>query len=324
MNRSKPNPPSRTGRWTRTILCSALICAAAPIWGDVILCKDGRRIEGVILEEKPDRIRVRVPLGKGEVTTWIPTADIESIERGALRADEFTARLEKLAPHDLAGHRALLEWAEKQGLADAVAALEKLLPTVERLHRIATHPKTWCRGCEASGKRSCPECKGKGTKSDPCERCRGEKTIRCRDCGHRKEPGVLHCSKCAGSGEVEHFDPAKGKKSMERCPTCRGKGTQVCPTCNGEKQRPCPACKGSGGTEKTCPRCSGVPEEVCGTCAGSGLQPTPVTDADLERERKEAEAKESEPASGKKEPATQPAAPPPAEGGRVPARSTRP
>ena len=70
---------------------------------------------------------------------------IFEIQKGDLPEEQFLARLEKLGPHDLKGHKGLLAWAKKQRLAPQRKQIERLLPEVVILHRIHSHPKQWCR-----------------------------------------------------------------------------------------------------------------------------------------------------------------------------------
>lgn len=69
-----------------------------------------------------------------------------------------------------------------------------------------------------------------------CPSCAGTKKIVCRDC---EGVGRLRCLRCLGSGKV------MGKKRLENCPSCRGRGDRDCPACTNGR-RGCPTCQQSG------------------------------------------------------------------------------
>ena len=278
-------------------------------FADVVHYKSGRKVEGKILEEYPDRIKIRAKMGGMEADLWIKMKEIKRIERGELKGDEFERRFKELAPDDLPGHQALFEWAKKKGLRKAMTRIKSGLPEVERLHKKKVNPRSWCRTCDAFGERKCPECTGTGKVGDECGRCEGKGKIKCRMCGHLNTPGAHRCKKCAGKGKYERFDPAKGKKKLTSCPKCRGKGTHPCPTCEGTVFQKCTTCKGEGGVHRTCPRCDGKPTEVCPGCTGKGIQPEPLTEEEYAKEQAalkkaaveaEAEAKKKAAAKPKK------------------------
>ena len=271
------------------------------VHADEIWYKDGRRIEGKIVAEEADRVQILARSGKAEIKLWVPRNQIHRIKKGPLAIDEFHERFAALEPADLAGHEQLLEWARTKELEDAARLIEEQLPEVTRLHRIAGHPRRWCRECDSHGHRDCPECKGQGTQTQTCVRCGGDKKIRCRVCGRRNRDGRLKCAQCSGAGEVERFDPAKGAKKKVKCDACKGEGIHKCPSCKGKGEQECPGCLGRGGIDKPCPRCAGEPRELCPTCKGSGLQEHQLTDEELAAEaetRKQAEEEAARKAEG--------------------------
>ncbi|MCI0650718.1 MAG: hypothetical protein L0Z55_02420 [Planctomycetes bacterium] len=289
----------------RRLLVLILLALALPrsaAHADVIWRKDGSKIEGTIVAEEEKRVQLSVRVGNSEGRIWIDRAAIDRIERGELPGAEYERRLAALDPADVAGHRALLEWADLQNLLDAVRDLRERLPEVERRSRVKNNPALWCRMCEARGQRPCPECRGTGEKLIPCVRCDAKGAVRCKACGNRREGGALKCRKCSGAGEVEQFDPAKATKKKVKCPDCGGSGTHTCPECGGKKEQSCPACTGKGGSGEPCGRCGGKPIETCPTCTGSGLQPVPLTPEELEREAAAARETTTKPAAEKKTP----------------------
>lgn len=276
----------------------ALLFVAGPsgssvLRADTIFKKDGTEVVGKVVQEEEKRVLVEIQMGKMAAKVWIDRKDISRIEKGRTPTDVFQERLAELAPHDIEGHRALAGWANEQSLFAEERYVTSLLPKVELAARKHTHPRTWCRACDADGESICSECEGKGKVIENCSRCVGKGTLPCKTCeGDAKS--TVRCKRCAGEGEYERFDPGQGKKVKTACPDCRGKGTRECPTCNGKGSTECPLCEGDKGEVHECEACAGKPKQVCATCEGKGLQPTPVTDEQLAKEMSEAERKAAE------------------------------
>jgi len=277
-------------------LLGALLLAPAALLADTILKKDGSELVGRIIEEEEGRVCIEVQLGRMAAKIWVPRSEISNIERGSTPGEEFQARLLALAPHDLAGHRALAEWAKEQKLLAEEGYVKALLPKVELAARKHENPRTWCRACGADGEQVCEPCGGEGKVLAACVRCAGVGGFPCKTCGGAAG-AMVRCRRCAGEGEYEKFDPAAGRKVKEKCPDCRGKGEVECPTCEGKGTTACPACKGTKGETKTCEACGGKPKRVCEVCAGKGIQPTPLTDEQLAAERSAEERKAAEEAA---------------------------
>lgn len=80
---------------------------------DIIQTRDGRTIEGKILEKTATAYRVRVALGVIE----IPLDQVRGEPiRGEQKQTEFEARWMKLAADDVAGRIAIAQWARSKGL----------------------------------------------------------------------------------------------------------------------------------------------------------------------------------------------------------------
>lgn len=298
------------------LLVAAMFCGTAvPAWGDTIWRKNGAKLVGKIVAEEEKRIQVEIAVGKGKTRVWIDRAEVQRIERGLTPREDYQARLAKLAPHDLPGLMTLIDWAKKQRLVGEVATLEGKVAAVTRLHRMHKHPRRWCRTCSSHGKVPCPDCAGKGVLRDPCEACSESGEMRCKVCGHLDEPGELRCRKCAGKGEVERFNPAKGRKVKKRCDSCKGKGKHECPECKGNGISACAVCAGTKGVERPCPTCEQEPMRSCPTCFGVGLQPEPISEEAWRKEQAAAaEGKKSaDPTAGDKTPAEPPPASNPGE-----------
>lgn len=296
-----------------------LLLAPAGIRADTILKKDGSEVVGKILEEEPSRVLIEVQLGKMAAKIWVPRSEIASIERGSTPGEEFQTRLAALAPHDLAGHRELAAWAKERKLLAEEGYVNALLPRVELAAKKHENPRTWCRTCDADGQEICAHCAGEGKILAACVRCEGKGGFPCKTCDG-SEDALVRCRRCAGEGEYEKFDPARGRKTKEKCDDCHGEGQVECPTCEGKGNTECPACKGSKGEMRPCEECAGKPKRVCSVCAGKGIQPTPVTDEQLAAEQTDAQRRAAEEAAA----AAAAAAGKPAEGGAVPEPEKKP
>lgn len=305
-----PFAPSRASI-SVALLLAALILPAT-LRADVILKKDGSEVVGKILEEEEGRVLIEVQLGRMAAKVWVPRSEIASIERGSTPGEEFQARLLALAPHDLAGHRALAEWAKERKLLAEEGYVKALLPKVELAARKHENPRTWCRACGADGEQLCAPCGGEGKTLAACTRCGGAGAFPCKTCGG-EAGATVRCRRCAGEGEYEKFDPAAGRKVKDQCPDCRGKGVVECPTCEGKGKTECPSCKGTKGETKVCEACGGKPKRVCEVCTGKGIQAKPLTDEELAKERTADEKKAAEEAAAaaakKPEAGATPAAP---------------
>ena len=212
---------------------------------DVIILKSGRTITGKIVNRTDEFLEVEMSVGKSRATVTVPIADVERIEKGTNRNDEFRKRWSELKPRDLTALGKLLEWCESEGLKIQASQVRKRIEK-EKLELLKEEfPELWCRPCGATGKLSCAGCKGKGHTLNPCPRCAGEGEVGCRSCSRKKE-GSLDCRRCGGAGVYERFDPAKGKKVKTRCNTCSGKGKIECPTCKGKQRARCSDCTGEG------------------------------------------------------------------------------
>ena len=79
---------------------------------DVILLKAGGRIEGEVVEQRPDRVVIDVPAGR----VTLPRTLIEKTIVGSSSLAEFRARAARLADGDVEGWLALADWARAHEL----------------------------------------------------------------------------------------------------------------------------------------------------------------------------------------------------------------
>ena len=79
---------------------------------DVIVLKAGGRIEGEVVEQRPDRVVIDVPAGR----VTLPRTLIERTIVGSSSLTEFRARAARLADGDVDGWLALADWARAHEL----------------------------------------------------------------------------------------------------------------------------------------------------------------------------------------------------------------
>jgi hypothetical protein len=102
---------------------------------DVIVLKAGGRIEGQVVEERPDRVVIDVPAGR----ITLPRTLIEKTVVGSSSLAEFRARAARLAPNDVEGWLALGAWArsrelvtQSRGAYEHVLSIEPANPTAHQ------------------------------------------------------------------------------------------------------------------------------------------------------------------------------------------------
>ncbi len=127
---------------------AVLVCLAALALADVVVTRDGRRIEGTVVAETPTEVRIRTRLG--EIT--VPRSEVVSIERGKSRRQEFDERWQ--AATDADGFHALGLWCEGQKMrAEARRAMNRALE-LDANHAGAN---TWLGRVEYKGEWMTPE-----------------------------------------------------------------------------------------------------------------------------------------------------------------------
>jgi hypothetical protein len=101
----------------RSTVSSVLLVAvcASPAWADVVVLKDGERVEGIV-EERGAEVVVRLDFG----SITFERSEIARVEKGQTALGDFEQRRAALAPRDAEGRYRLGLEAEKQGL-DALA-----------------------------------------------------------------------------------------------------------------------------------------------------------------------------------------------------------
>ena len=99
------------GRWSaRSAKWIAIVALAASARADVVVLKDGRRVEGTVVSENADKIQIDTRGGRLELAR----ADVASIERSASKERELADR--KAQAKTAEDFYQIGAWAEKQKL----------------------------------------------------------------------------------------------------------------------------------------------------------------------------------------------------------------
>ena len=115
-------------------LCGLLVTAGW-VSGDVVHLKNGRSMEGIVLEESADQVMIK--LAYGEI--GLPRSSVLEIERGESALGEYLERREALVQRDAFATEwvALARWADDNGLdhssKEAAMVAARLDPGVEGL-----------------------------------------------------------------------------------------------------------------------------------------------------------------------------------------------
>lgn len=124
----------RTRSWTRGLLAvvaGAWLAAAAG--ADVIHYRDGRKVEGEIVERTATHIKVKTDFG----TVKIAHADIERIEERLTPAQTLAAERAKIPDDDAGSLYQLAQWAGEHGLPKERLALMREVIAADSNHREA-------------------------------------------------------------------------------------------------------------------------------------------------------------------------------------------
>lgn len=122
----------KTSIWTGL---SVLLVIAGSLSADVVHLKNGRSIEGIVLEESPDQVMIKVAYGE----IGLPRSSILEIERGESALAEYLERREALVQRDAFATEwvSLARWADENGLdhssKEAALVAARLDPGAEGL-----------------------------------------------------------------------------------------------------------------------------------------------------------------------------------------------
>ncbi|MBI2923915.1 MAG: hypothetical protein HYY18_22885 [Planctomycetes bacterium] len=91
-----------------------LLPALAP--ADVVKTKDGRVLEGRIVEETAEKVVIEVERKGGKAKMAVPLANVASIERGPAPREQYESRAAKLAAADWPAELELAKFCQEKGL----------------------------------------------------------------------------------------------------------------------------------------------------------------------------------------------------------------
>jgi hypothetical protein len=110
----------------RRVLVLGMAVALAPglALADVVFLHGGGRVEGEVVEQRPDRVVIDVPAGR----ISLPRTRIERMVVGSSSLAEYRARAARLAGRDIEGWLALAAWArDKELVTQSRGAYEHVL-----------------------------------------------------------------------------------------------------------------------------------------------------------------------------------------------------
>ena len=121
-------------RMVRAAALAVLLLTAGPARADEVVLKDGRRLEGKVLEDGPGGVKLRLRFG-GDVS--FRRDEVERVERKDLPEDALAAKRRALAAGDAAGRWALALEAKRLSLRRACDELRAEVLGIDPGHREA-------------------------------------------------------------------------------------------------------------------------------------------------------------------------------------------
>jgi len=292
------------------MLTSLFVLCVTFCLADVIILKDGTRIEGKIIEENSKEVKVQFKFGS---CTYKRT-DIKKIIYQKTPEEEYAEKLKGIDKDSPDDHEKLADWCKEKGLTDLEQKHRAEARILRLKERVKKEGGSLCPICKGSGVEECSRCRGERYLRQPCTACGGIGSIQCPSCegsgkmichscnGKGKIGRVVteyerkkiekQCPRCEGSGEVTdkrlEYDPVKGwvwVTYVVKCPDCEGKGKiakwetvpvgpkivyKKCEECGGRGTLRCKKCQGRGTVK--CPSCDGrkMIRRKCPLCEGKG------------------------------------------------------
>lgn len=105
-----------------------------PCRADIIILRDGSRLEGEIIGEEDGKLKVRV---RRAAVVEVPAKDVKKIERKLTKWQELDQRRKKLGGKDTAGRMALAKWCKKNFLTKQARALYEEVIKIDPNHVVA-------------------------------------------------------------------------------------------------------------------------------------------------------------------------------------------
>jgi DnaJ-class molecular chaperone len=247
------------------VICLLLFTALA----DTIVLQDGTKVDGTIVEETKDYVKVKFRFGE----TTYSRKDIKEIIRSQSKEDIYKEKLGTMDKDSEQAHLELAKWCEENGMRDLAEKHRSEARRVTVKKKLA-EGYVICPDCNGDGQYACCGCEGKGSVKQMCKQCGGTGRIECPGCYGKEK---LICPGCKGIGSIAVLVPRYGwEEKTDICPSCGGSG---CSRCNGTGVivrrvsvqvgwdtgiKKCDTCSGSGVVK--CTRCEGKGTLLCPMC----------------------------------------------------------
>ncbi len=117
-----PHPRAFPGSFLCRIVLACILWTglaailSPPAAGDLVKTRDGRTLEGTILEETEDHVLLEMERAIGKVKTKISRKDVISVERTLAPREEYANRRGQVPDADWPGHLALAQWCATKDL----------------------------------------------------------------------------------------------------------------------------------------------------------------------------------------------------------------
>ena len=110
-------------RPVKRVLCLLVLLPGA-VHADQVFLKDAGSIEGRIVEQTADTVKIDV----GDGVIGVPTSRVDHIVKSKSNLDIYDERAAALKPNDVKGWRSLGQWASQQGLmSQSKSAFQKVI-----------------------------------------------------------------------------------------------------------------------------------------------------------------------------------------------------
>lgn len=271
-------------RWIPAILA---LLAAAPAWGDILILKDGTRMEGTIVKETTDSVKIEITSGGQKAILTIPKKDVKEIKKVPIDYSKvlppreyYEKRIKEIAEDDAKGYFELGVFAFEKGLyREAGTCLEraKTLDETYRgrakdyLYKIRVYRD---RECKVAFEQALQVLAGGRilVAREEFEKFR-EAFDDCELATDKVVQGKLIKEKYPDLAEIYGTDletivKAVAERAEKVCRECQGKKTIGCPDCGGTGDAACNLCE--GGKTIPCEDCGGNAEVKCTVCKGYG------------------------------------------------------
>ncbi|MCZ6601692.1 MAG: hypothetical protein O6952_01660 [Planctomycetota bacterium] len=261
--------------------------AAAGLWADIVILKDGTRYEGKIIEKSSEWVKLEITSGGHKAELTIPRKDVKTIREVPIDYSQilppreyYEKRLKEIGADDAQGHYDLGVFAYEKALyREAALRFEKAMGldevfrgrSREFLYKIQIFRE---RECKEAFERVLADIASNRilTAKAALEKFQAEFT----DCELAKDAAVqrkLIGEKFPEVGRTYGADLAAiivavGEKAKRVCPDCEGRKTVLCSACGGSGDATCNLCEGSKAID--CEDCAGKAEVRCSVCKGYG------------------------------------------------------